>query len=67
MPGVPISPSMWTTFGPRSAAVEAARRYGFELVGEVIAIDAGPNQGRDVCYLQDGDGVTIEFIGRAPA
>lgn len=47
------------------AAVEAARGYGFELVGEVIAIDDGPNKGRAVCYLQDTDGVTIEFIGPA--
>lgn len=49
------------------AAVEAAGRYGFSLVGEVIAIDDGPNKGREVCYLQDRDGITIEFIGRPPA
>jgi catechol 2,3-dioxygenase-like lactoylglutathione lyase family enzyme len=49
------------------AAVEAAARYGFTLVGEVIAIDDGPNKGREVCYLQDRDGVTIEFIGRPQA
>lgn len=49
------------------AAVEAATPFGFALVGEVIAIDDGPNRGREVCYLQDQDGVTIEFIGRPPA
>ena len=52
--------------GDVRAAVAAAGRFGFALVGEVIAIDAGPNQGREVCYLQDADGVTIEFIGPKP-
>lgn len=44
------------------AAVEAAARHGFELVGEVIAIDQGPNRGRKVVYLESVYGLLIEFI-----
>jgi catechol 2,3-dioxygenase-like lactoylglutathione lyase family enzyme len=44
------------------AALAAARSHGFAPVGEVIAIDAGPNKGRRVCYVQDGDGLTVEFL-----
>lgn len=43
-------------------ALAAAGRYGFALAGEVIRIDAGPNSGRRVCYLRNGDGITVEFL-----
>lgn len=43
-------------------ALEAARRHGFALAGEVIAIDAGPNAGRRVCYVRNGEGITVEFL-----
>jgi catechol 2,3-dioxygenase-like lactoylglutathione lyase family enzyme len=49
------------------AAVAAAERHGFRKVGEVIVIDAGPNQGRQVVYLKGPDGFIIEFIGEKPA
>lgn len=39
-----------------------AADYGFRLAGEVIAIDAGPNKGRRVCYVRDEDGLTVEFL-----
>jgi len=45
-----------------AAALAVAARYGFDLVGEVIAIDAGPNKGRKVCYVRDADGLTVEFL-----
>lgn len=44
------------------AALAAASRHGFALAGEVIAIDAGPNAGRRVCYLRNADGITVEFL-----
>jgi len=44
------------------AAVTAAGAYGFSPVGEIIEIDAGPNRGSKVAYVQDEDGVTLEFI-----
>jgi catechol 2,3-dioxygenase-like lactoylglutathione lyase family enzyme len=44
------------------AAVAIAGRYGFTLAGEIVAIDAGPNQGRRVCYVRAGDGTTVEFL-----
>lgn len=43
-------------------ALVDAVRHGFRLAGEVIRIDAGPNAGRRVCYLRDGDGITIELL-----
>ena len=49
------------------AAVAIAARHGFRLAGEIIAIDAGPNKGRRVCYVRGGDGTTVEFLGLAPA
>lgn len=44
------------------AAVEGARPYGFELMGEVVSIDAGPNKGRRIVYLRSPDGLTVEFL-----
>ena len=46
--------------------VEACAAYAFELVGEIIAIDGGPNKGRKVVYLSNPDGLTIELIGPKP-
>jgi catechol 2,3-dioxygenase-like lactoylglutathione lyase family enzyme len=48
------------------AAVEAAAAHGLLPVGEIIAIDAGPNRGRKVVYLASAYGLLIEFI-EAPA
>lgn len=44
------------------AAVAGSAAYGFALVGEVVTIDAGPNQGRRVVYLRSPDGVTVEYL-----
>jgi catechol 2,3-dioxygenase-like lactoylglutathione lyase family enzyme len=44
------------------AAMEAAAKHDVMPIGEVVAIDAGPNAGGRVVYLRDPDGVTIEFI-----
>ena len=49
------------------AAVAASAAHGLELVGEVVTIDAGPNRGRKVVYLQSAYGLTIELIGPPPA
>ena len=49
------------------AAVAASAAHGLELVGEVVKIDAGPNRGRKVVYLQSAYGLTIELIGPPPA
>ena len=42
--------------------VAASAAYGFEAVGEIIEIDAGPNQGSRVVYLRGPDGITVEYI-----
>ena len=44
------------------AAVEAAAAHGLQPVGEIITIDAGPNRGRKVVYLESAYGLLIEFI-----
>jgi len=49
------------------AAVAAAAEHGVLPVGNVTVIDKGPNAGNRVCYLQDWDGATIEFIEKAAA
>ncbi|HRD75217.1 MAG TPA: VOC family protein [Hyphomicrobiaceae bacterium] len=43
-------------------ALGMAAHHGFAPTGEVIAINAGPNQGRRVAYVQNSDGVTVEFL-----
>ena len=43
------------------AAVAAAAEHGVLPVGEVITIDAGPNEGRRVVYLQSAYGLSLEF------
>ncbi len=48
------------------AAGGFAREHGFELVGEIVTIDSGPNAGRRVAYTRDPDGVTVEYL-QAPA
>lgn len=43
--------------------LEAAEAYGFKPLAPPVKIGAaGPNGGRLVCYMRDGDGVTIELI-----
>jgi catechol 2,3-dioxygenase-like lactoylglutathione lyase family enzyme len=44
------------------ALVAASEAYGFTAVGEIIEIDAGPNQGSKVVYLRGPDGITVEYI-----
>lgn len=44
------------------ALVAASAAYGFTAVGEIIEIDAGPNQGSKVVYLRGPDGITVEYI-----
>jgi catechol 2,3-dioxygenase-like lactoylglutathione lyase family enzyme len=44
------------------AAVAAAAEHGVLPVGEIITIDAGPNKGRKVVYLQSAYGLSLEFI-----
>ena len=44
------------------AAVAMAARYGFTTPGKMITITAGPNAGRRVIYLRNGEGLTIEFL-----
>ena len=44
------------------ALVAASPAYGFTAVGEIITIDAGPNQGSRVVYLRGPDGITVEYI-----
>jgi catechol 2,3-dioxygenase-like lactoylglutathione lyase family enzyme len=46
------------------AAIAASAEHEVRLVGEVAVIDQGPNTGGKVAYLQDRDGVTIEYIQR---
>jgi len=43
-------------------ALEMAGQFGFSITGEIIAITAGPNQGRRVAYVANPDGVQIEFL-----
>lgn len=45
-----------------AAAVEAAAAFGLRPVGDIVTIDAGPNKGRKVVYLQSEDGLSVEFI-----
>jgi catechol 2,3-dioxygenase-like lactoylglutathione lyase family enzyme len=47
------------------ALVAASAGYGFAPVGEIIEIDAGPNQGSRVVYLRGPDGITVEYIQKA--
>jgi catechol 2,3-dioxygenase-like lactoylglutathione lyase family enzyme len=46
------------------AAVTAAGRYHMAPLGPAVAINAGPNKDSLIVYLQDPDGITIEFIQR---
>lgn len=46
------------------AAVEISASHGFRLVGEISAIDAGPNAGRRIAYVRNADGLTVEFLGQ---
>ena len=44
------------------AALAASAEHGVLPVGEIITIDAGPNQGRRVVYLQSSYGLSLELI-----
>lgn len=44
-------------------ALEKAKNYGLNLMGDVVIIDAGPNKGSRIAYLRDEiDGVVLELI-----
>jgi catechol 2,3-dioxygenase-like lactoylglutathione lyase family enzyme len=49
------------------AAIAAAAQHDVTPIGEVVAIDSGPNAGGRVAYLRDSDGITIEFIEKPVA
>jgi catechol 2,3-dioxygenase-like lactoylglutathione lyase family enzyme len=42
-------------------AIAAAKRHDVHPIGDPVAIDRGPNRGCRVAYLNDPDGITIEF------
>lgn len=45
------------------AAVAEAERWGWRLMGEIVAIDNGPNKGRRIAYLfWDEQNLILEFI-----
>jgi catechol 2,3-dioxygenase-like lactoylglutathione lyase family enzyme len=44
------------------ALIAASAPYGFRMIGEIIVVDAGPNQGSKVAYLRGPDGITVEYI-----
>lgn len=44
------------------AAVAASAPYGFQPLGGIVTIDAGPNAGRRIAYLRSPDGVTVEYL-----
>lgn len=45
------------------AALEKAKKYALNLMGDVVIIDAGPNKGSRIAYLRDSvDGVVLELI-----
>ncbi len=50
------------------AALEKARAWPLEQVGEVITIDQGPNTGSRIVYMRNPeDGLIIEMIQKASA
>lgn len=44
------------------AAIEGSRGYGFEPMGDVVTINAGPNRGRRIVYMRSPDGITVEYL-----
>ena len=44
------------------AVLTLAETHGLSLMGEVYAIDQGPNAGRRVAYFRDDNGLTLEFL-----
>lgn len=45
------------------ALVAAAARHGYQPMGEVVEVLAGPEQGKRAAYLRGPDGITLELIG----
>ena len=43
--------------------VDAAKSYGFAVGGSIYRADGGPFSGRQVAYVRDSGGFTIELIG----
>ena len=52
--------------GDFDAALARARGYGLTPMGDVCAVDRGPNKGRQICYLRTWDSITLEFIEDTP-
>jgi len=50
-----------------AALVEAAAEHRMLAIGEIVTIDAGPNRGARVVYLQNADGLTVELIQKPGA
>jgi hypothetical protein len=48
------------------AAVAEARHWGWRLMGEIVAIDNGPNKGRKIAYLFWNDQNLILELIAAP-
>jgi len=42
--------------------IEYLRKNNVKFCGKVCKVPAGPNQGKGVCYCEDIDGNTLEFI-----
>ena len=49
----------------QGAVLALAETHGLSLLGEVYAIDQGPNAGRRVAYFRDDNGLTLEFLEAA--
>jgi catechol 2,3-dioxygenase-like lactoylglutathione lyase family enzyme len=43
-------------------ALATVEPWGFRPMGEVVAIDDGPNKGRKVVYTRSDEGIILEFI-----
>lgn len=43
--------------------IDQASTYGYRLVGEVIEVLGGPDQGKKAAYIRGPDGITVELIG----
>jgi catechol 2,3-dioxygenase-like lactoylglutathione lyase family enzyme len=44
------------------AAIAEAEDHNVRPIGMIMTVDKGPNAGARAAYLQDQDGITIEFI-----
>jgi catechol 2,3-dioxygenase-like lactoylglutathione lyase family enzyme len=49
------------------AVLSAIAPFGWRVAGEPQTLASGPNAGKRVVYVRDGDGTTIEFMQPPPA